>query len=70
MPVDSIVCNITYPNFTASTSPVAVFSFTQSVYSVGEGDGQAVASVELRSGELTFDIEVTVETSDGTATCK
>ena len=49
---------------------VATFAFTESDYSTDEdiGSGFIQAVVELRSGNLDIDFEVTVQTSPGTAT--
>ena len=42
--------------------------FTETVYSVRESDGQAVARVEVLSGELSGEVVVSFSTSDGSAT--
>ena len=56
----------------AELSLLALFSFTSSVYSVDElANGEAEVIVQIRQGNLTTDVQVTVETTDGgTATGK
>ena len=50
---------------------VAEFAFTQSVYSIIEDNTDLQITIELIRGILTFDINVTVETTNtGTATGK
>ena len=49
----------------ADYSTVAIFSFTSTSYAVDEQAGPAVMVVELGSCDLTFGIDVTVETVGG-----
>ena len=42
--------------------------FTQSVYDVNEGDGFCVVTIELVSGLIAMDTNISLATSDGTAT--
>ena len=47
----------------------AVFSFTETSYDVNENAGTAAVTVELSGADLTFPIDMTVETvAGGTAT--
>ena len=56
----------THLNFIFLTE--AVFALTRLNYSAIEGDGVIIPSVELRTGILAFDFEITIKTSPGTAT--
>ena len=47
---------------------VAAFAFTELDYNTNEGSGFVAPIVELRSGILEFNFEVTIQTSPGTAT--
>ena len=50
---------------------MAEFAFVPNEYSVEEADTDVEITIQLLSGELTFDIGVTVETTNtGTATGK
>ena len=50
---------------------VALFRFTQTFYDVAESESNAAVTIQLISGELTFDINVTVATvRGGNATSK
>ena len=57
-------------NESMTISPVvAEFTFTQSVYSVIEADTDTPVAIELVRGILTFNVDVTVQTTtDGNAT--
>ena len=56
-------------NFYQFPLTAAVFSFTETSYDVSEDAGPAVVTVELGGADLTFPINVTVETiAGGTAT--
>lgn len=45
-----------------------VIGFTETSYEVNEDDGEAVARAEVLSGELSREVVVRFNTSDGTAT--
>ena len=66
-PVYIHTCNLYQYHLTA-----AVFSFTEISYDVNETAGPAIVVVELSGADLTFAIDVTVETVGGgsaTGTC-
>ena len=52
-------------NFYQFPLTAAVFSFTETSYDVSEDAGPAVVVVELSRADLTFPIDVTVETVGG-----
>ena len=49
-------------------STVATIGFEETVYTVGESEGQVVVGVVVLAGELSRDLVVSMETEDGSAT--